>query len=165
VLITIAAVQHVWRRVNKDRKSRYLKTQNLDYDALENTFGAIRLHCGSSSKPSVRQSVDAQKTVIINGLAYRGLLDPKCNDVGATLLDNMHSFLRPTSVSSPHPSTSHCRETTNDVLYIVDVNKVQEGVCTAICDGDVKMLLVAYVSGFIARQLFVMAAVMLARPI
>jgi hypothetical protein len=29
----------------------------------------------------------------------------------------------------------------------------------------VKMLLVAYVSGFIARQLFVMAAVMLARPI
>jgi hypothetical protein len=111
------------------------------------------LHRGSSSRPSVRQFVDALKTVIFNGLAYRGLLDPKFDDDGATLLYNLHSFLRPSSVSSPGPSTTHYRETTNNVLYIVDVNKVQEGVCTAICDGDVKILLVAYVNGFIARHL------------
>ena len=33
------------------------------------------------------------------------------------------------------------------------MNKVQEGVRTAMCNGNVKMLLVAYVSGFIIRRL------------
>ena len=152
-LITTAAVQLVWRRVNNKRKSKYLENQNLNYDALENTFGAICLQYGSSCKPSVRQFVDVLKTVIINGLDYRGLLDPKCGDVRATLLHNLYSFLKPSSVSSPSPSTSHCRETTNNVLYIVDVNKVQEGVLTAICVGDEKMLLVAFVSDFISSHL------------
>jgi len=99
-LITIAAVQHVWRRV-KGKRFKYLETQNLNQDALENTFGAICLHCGSNNNPSVGQFVDAPKTVIINGLACRGLLDPHCEDDGATLLDNLHSFLKPSSVSSP----------------------------------------------------------------
>ena len=101
----------------------------------------------------VRKFVDALKTAIINGLAYRGLFDPKCGDDGSTVLDNLHSFLRPSSVSSSSPMTSHYRETTKDVLYIVDVKKVSEGVRTAIHDCDVKMILVAYVSGIIARHL------------
>jgi len=101
----------------------------------------------------VRKFVDALKTVIINGLAYRGLLDPKCGDDGATLLDNLHSFLRPSSVSSSSPTTSHFKETTNKVLYIVDVNKVEEGVRTAIRYCNLKKILVAYFSGFIARHL------------
>jgi len=111
------------------------------------------LHCGSKNNPSVGQFVDALKTVIINGLAYRGLLDPNCEDDGATLLDNLHSFLKPSSVSSPSQSTSHDRETTDNVLYIAHANEAQEGVRTAIRAGEVKMLSVAYVSGFIARHL------------
>jgi len=42
-LITVAAVQHVWRRV-KEKKFKYLETRNVNQDVLENTFGAIRLH-------------------------------------------------------------------------------------------------------------------------
>ena len=55
---------------NGERREK-VETQNLNQDALENTFGAIRLHCGSNNRPSVGQFVDA-----LNGLAYRGLLDP-----------------------------------------------------------------------------------------
>jgi len=112
---------------------------------LENTFGAICLHCGSNNNPSIGQFV------IISGLALRGLLN--CEDHGATLLDNLHSCLKPSVVSSPSQSISHDRETTDDVLYIVHVNEAQEGVRTATCAGDVKMFSVAYVSGFIARHL------------
>jgi hypothetical protein len=49
-------------------KFRFLDTRNPNQDALENTFGAISLHCGSNNNPS-----GALKTVIINGLAYRSL--------------------------------------------------------------------------------------------
>jgi len=110
------------------------------------------LHWGSNSNPSVRQLVDALKTVI-NCLAYRGLLAPNCEDDVATLLDNPHFFLKPSSVSSPSQLTSHDRETSDDVLYIVHPNEAQEEVCTAIHAGTVKMLSVAYVIGFIARRL------------
>ena len=64
----------------------------------------------------------------VNGLAYRGLLDPNCEDDSATLLDNLHSFLKPSSVCSPSQSSSHERETTNDVPYIAHANEAQEGV-------------------------------------
>jgi len=40
-LLTIAAVQHVWRRVNGEKKFTYCETRNLNEDPLENTFGAI----------------------------------------------------------------------------------------------------------------------------
>jgi hypothetical protein len=49
-------------------KFKLLDTRNLNPVALENTLGAIRLHCASNNNPS-----DALKTVIINDLAYRSL--------------------------------------------------------------------------------------------
>jgi hypothetical protein len=108
------------------------------------------LHCRSNNNPFVGQFVVALKTVII---AYRALLDRNCEDDVASLLDNLHSFLKPSNVSSPSQLTSHDRETTDDVTYIVLVNEAQEGVLTAVCDSDVKMLSIAYVIGFIARCL------------
>jgi len=57
-LITLAAIQHVWRRVNEEEKFKYLETRNLNQDALHNTHGAIRLHCGTNNNPSVGQFVD-----------------------------------------------------------------------------------------------------------
>jgi hypothetical protein len=101
--------------VNEEKKLKYLETRNQNQDAFENTFVAIRLHCGSNNNPSVGQFVDALKTGIVNGIAYRGLLDPNSEDDGAALLDNLHSFLMSPSVSSPSQSTSHDRETTYDV--------------------------------------------------
>jgi len=41
------------------------------------------LHCRSNNNPSVGQFVDALKTVI-SGLACRGLLNPNCEDDGAS---------------------------------------------------------------------------------
>jgi len=41
-LITIGAVQHVWRKLSEEHKFKFLETRNLNLDALENTFDAIR---------------------------------------------------------------------------------------------------------------------------
>ena len=64
-LIKIAVVQHVWRRVNEEKKFKFLETRNLNRVDLEKTFGVIHLHCGSNSNPSVGQFVGALKTVTI----------------------------------------------------------------------------------------------------
>jgi hypothetical protein len=91
-LITIGAVQHVWKNVSEEH----------------NTFGAIFLCCSSNNNPSVGQFVDALKTVIINGLAYRSLYGTNCEEHGASLLDKLHTFLKPSNASSTSPPTSHC---------------------------------------------------------
>jgi hypothetical protein len=109
-LIDITAAQHVWRRV-KGVGFKCLHTQNLNQDPLENTFGAVCSYCGSNNNPNVGQFVDAQKTGIINGLAIIGLCGRNCEDDGATVLDNLQSFLRAPDASSPNPSTSHGKET------------------------------------------------------
>ena len=82
-------------------------------------------------------------TVIISGLACRGLLNPNCEDDGATLLENLHSCLKTSVVPSPSQSTSHDRDTTDEVLHIVYVYEAQEGVHMTMCGGDVKMFSVA----------------------
>jgi hypothetical protein len=96
--------------MNEEKKFRILETLNLNQDTLKNTFGAICLHCGANNNPSVRQYVDALKTVIISCLTCRGLLDPNYEGDGATLLDNLHSFLKPFCVPSPSPLTGHDRD-------------------------------------------------------
>ena len=63
----IDAVQHVWRTL-RSAGFDYLETGSLNQDPLGNTFGVIRLHCGSDNNPTVGQFVDALKTSIINGL-------------------------------------------------------------------------------------------------
>jgi hypothetical protein len=57
-VITIGAVQHVWSKVSDEHKFKYLETRNLNQNALENTFDAIRLYCGSNSNPSFGQFVE-----------------------------------------------------------------------------------------------------------
>ena len=89
--------------------------RQVNQDALENTFGAVRQHCGSNNNPSVGQFVDALKTVIINGLAYKSLYGTNCEDDGASLLDKLHSFFKPTNASSTSQSTSHDSEATDTV--------------------------------------------------
>ena len=101
--------------MNEEEKFKYIETQTLNQNALQNKFGAICLHGRSNNNPSVGQFVDALKTVIISDLACRGLLKSDCDDDGATLLDNLHSCLKPSVVSSPSHS-SHDRETTDNVL-------------------------------------------------
>jgi len=53
----------------------------------------------------------------------------------------------------------------NASLVHVPHNEAQARVCMAIRAGDMKMLSLAYVSGFIARRLLLIAAVMLAKPV
>jgi hypothetical protein len=88
-LITIGAVQQVCRKVSEELKFKFFETRHLK----QNTFGAIRLHCGSNNNPSVGQFVDALKTVIINGPAYRSLYGTNCEDDGASLRTSYTHFL------------------------------------------------------------------------
>jgi hypothetical protein len=94
----------------------YLETRSLNQDPLENTFGIIRLNCGSNNNPTVGQFADALKTSITNGLAYAGLRNANCERDDTELLDNLHSLLKESSASRPNPSTSHGRETVHDGL-------------------------------------------------
>jgi len=58
----------------KEAGLTYLETTNRNQNPLENTFGVIRLHCGSNNNPTtVGQFVYALKTSIINGIAFRDL--------------------------------------------------------------------------------------------
>jgi len=140
--------------VNEEHKFKFLETRKLNQDGLENTFGAIHLHCGSSNKQSVGQFADALKTVIINDLAYRSLYGSNFEDECASLLENLHSFLKTSSASSTCPSTSHDSETTDSVLDIVHIGKeAQCGVSATVHACDMRMFSVAYVSGFIAKRL------------
>jgi hypothetical protein len=144
---------NVWRTV-REAGFDYLETRSLNQDPPENTFGAIRSYCGSNDNPSVGQFVDALKTSIINGLAFRGLRGTNCEDDGTTLLDDLHSLLRAPDASSPYPATSHDKETPDHVPKSFHVaEQVQEDIGTAVDAGDMEVLSVAYVSGFIARQL------------
>ena len=105
-IATIAAVQHVWRTL-RSAGFDYLETRSLNQDPLENTLGVIRWHCGSNNNPTVGQFVDALKTNIINGLAYKGLHNANCEGDDTELLDNLHSLLKESSASRPNLPTCH----------------------------------------------------------
>ena len=94
------------------------------------------------------QFVDALKTNIINGLAFRDLRNINCEDDTTELLDNLHSFLEGYDVSLSHPSTNHDTGTDGAVPIQVSEQVQQEEVLNC----DMKLLSVAYVSGFIARR-------------
>jgi hypothetical protein len=140
-LMDIAASCHVWRTV---------KTAGSPF---ENTLGAICFHCGSNSNQTVGQFVGALKTSIINGLAFSGLHGTKCEDDGTPLLDDLHSLLKVSDASPPNSSTSHSRENPDDVYDSLHVSEAVQQKVAALCAGDIEVFSVAYVSGFIARQL------------
>jgi hypothetical protein len=102
----------------------------------------------------VGQFLDALKTSIINGLAFSGLRGTNCEDDGTPLLDDLHLLLKVSDASTPIPSTSHSMENPDDDSDSFRVSKeVQLKVTAAVHAGDMAVLSVAYVSGFIARQL------------
>jgi hypothetical protein len=151
-LIEITAGQLVWRTV-KEVGFTFLHTQNLNQDPLENTFGAILSYCGFNNNPAVGLYIDAQKTSIINGLAYRGLCVTSCEDDGANVLDNLQSFLREPNSASRNPSMSHRKETPDDVSVSLHVAwHVQKDKCSAVHAGDIEVFSVGFVIGSIARQ-------------
>jgi len=63
--------------------------------------------CGSNSNPNVGQLVNAQKSSIINGLAFRGLSNTNCKDDKTELVGNLDSFLEESDASVPHPYINH----------------------------------------------------------
>ena len=130
--------------MNEEQKFKYLQTRNSNRGALENTFGVTHLHCGSNDNPPAGQFLDALKTVIINGVAYRS------KDDGACLLGKLHSLHEPSSASSTNRGT----ETTDSVADVFAIGKeAQLGVSAAVRACDTKLFLVSYVSGFMTKRL------------
>ena len=143
-----------------EHKFKFLETRNLNQDALENTFDAIHLHYGSNNNPSIGQFVEALKTVIINGLAYRSLYGINYEDDGASLLDKLLSFLKPSSASSTSPLTRHHSETTDSVPDIVHIGKeAQCGVSATVHVCDMKMFSVAMLVVSLSNTCFIKATV------
>jgi hypothetical protein len=136
----------------KEAGFKYLETKNLNQD--QDPLGTISLYCGSNDNPTVVQFLDALKTSIINGLAFRGLQDTNCEDDGTNHLVDLHSLLMASDASPLNPTTSHSRENPDDVSDSFHVaEKTQQKVAADVRAGDMEVFSVAYVSGFIARQL------------
>jgi hypothetical protein len=94
------------------------------------------------------QFLDTLKTVIISGLAYWN------KDGDAYLVDKLPPFLEPSSASSTSPSTSRGGETTDSFADVVSFGKeAQRAVSATVHACDMKLFLVVYVSGFIAKRL------------
>jgi len=83
------------------------------------------LHCGSNNNPSVGQFAVVLKTVFINGLVYRNLYCTDCEDDGASLLDKLHSFLKPSKATSASPLTIHDSKPTDTVPTLFILEKKQ----------------------------------------
>jgi hypothetical protein len=79
----------------------------------------------------------------------------------ATLLDNLQSLLRAPDSASQNHSTSHCKETPDEVSESLHVaQQVQKDTGAAVYAGDMEVFSVAYVIGSIVRQMLRMSAVM-----
>ena len=89
--------------MSEEHKFKFLETRNINHDALQNTFDAIRLHCGSNNIPCDEQIVAALKTVIINGLAYRSRYGTASMMVSVFWISYTH-FPKPSSASSTSQS-------------------------------------------------------------
>ena len=126
----------------------HLETQSLNQDPLENTFGVIRLHCGSNNNQTLGQFVDALRTSIINGLAYKDLCNANCEGDGTGLLDNLHSLLKESCAYQPNPATSHDRETIHDCL---SGSHIAQQVQWEVNGVEMNLFSVTHVSGFIVR--------------
>jgi hypothetical protein len=81
-------------------------------------------------------------------LLQLGLRTTNCEDDNNELLDNVHSFLEESDASVPHPSTNH--GTGKDCAVPIHVAEQVQQEVVLIC--DMKLLSVAYVSGFIAKH-------------
>jgi hypothetical protein len=87
--------------------------------------------------------VDALKTIIINALGIRDLCGTNCEDDGPTVLHNLQSLLRAPDASSLNPSTSHGKETPDDVPESFHVvQQVQKDTGAAV-HGDMEVFSVA----------------------
>jgi hypothetical protein len=138
----------------KEAGFKCLLTRNLNQEPLENTFGAIHSYYCSNNNPTVGHFVDALKTSIINGPAFRGLCETNCEDDGATLLDNLQSLFRAPDVASRNPSTSRGKETPDTVPESFHVaHQVQKDICAAVQTGDMEVFSVAYVCCYACKTL------------
>ena len=94
------------------------------------------------------QLVNALKTSIINGLAFRGLRKTNCKDDKTELVHNIDSFLEESDASPLHPSIN-CGTGTDDAVPVHVAEQVQQ---EEVLSCYMKLLSVAYVSGFIATH-------------
>jgi len=93
------------------------------------------------------------------------VLTQNCKDDGATHLDNLHFFFKPSIISSPSQSTSHDGGYWRCCKHCWHAWSTGIGLHTTIPAADMKMLSVAYVSVFIARCQLLMASVMLPKTV
>jgi hypothetical protein len=80
---------------------------------------------------------------------YTGLCNANCEGDDTELLDNVHSYLKESHASPPNSSISHGRETRHNGLR---GPHIAEQVQWEVNDVDMELLLVAYVSHFIASH-------------
>jgi hypothetical protein len=86
--------------------------------------------------------MDALKTSIISGLAFRDLRNTNCEGDDTELLDNLHSFIEESDGSLPPPSTNHSTGKDGAVSVHVAEQVQQEELLNC----DMKLLSVAYVT-------------------
>ncbi|XP_063244533.1 uncharacterized protein LOC134544224 isoform X2 [Bacillus rossius redtenbacheri] len=145
-ITSMNAAVHVWR-VLSEAGFRFLQLRNLNQDALENLFGAIRSYCGSNYNPTIYQFSAALKTAVINSLAFKGY-SGNCQADHATVLSDLHTFLFGLEPSDKNASSG---DVVVKPCYDSYVNAVAD-IENAVQCGDISVLPDAYVAGYIVRK-------------
>ncbi|KAL1489478.1 hypothetical protein ABEB36_014366 [Hypothenemus hampei] len=149
-ITSLNAIMGIWEYL-KSRGFDSLKTRSLNQDPLENTFGNVRAGCGRADNPTAAQFISSLKTQIINGLSSRPL-GGNCEEDEASLLSNLHNFLRTGNDSAEHnkedkETVGHTPQSSEHGI----LPNIAEQITDAVVTGQLATLSVAYVSGFVCK--------------
>ncbi|KAK9688515.1 hypothetical protein QE152_g35268 [Popillia japonica] len=103
-LSNIKAMRGLWQKIKNESSMHYLKTRNINQDALENMFGGIRGYCGSNTNPTSQQFIYSLRCHIINGLTNRSIQTTNCKRDHGELLTNLIHFFEDRSTGSEQRS-------------------------------------------------------------
>ncbi|XP_063226077.1 uncharacterized protein LOC134532935 isoform X2 [Bacillus rossius redtenbacheri] len=145
-ITSINAAIHVWN-VLSEAGFQYLQLRNLNQDALENLFGAVRSYCGSNFNPTTSHFTAALKTAVINNLAFKGY-SGNCQPDNASVLTDLQSFLL------GHKSSTHDQVSSGVVVECCDKSYVRAvtEIEIAVQGGEASVMPAAYVAGYVARK-------------
>lgn len=150
-LVSLNAIQGIWKELASKGISM-LRPRSLNQDPLENLFGAIRNGCGCNDNPNVKQFIGSLKTQILNGLTNQNFSGTNCEEDDNILLSNLRSFL---DITTEQFEEGHSQGQKKS--EISDENVLDELVVNMsadVCTGNINILSVAYVAGFIVKTIF-----------
>lgn len=150
-MVSLNAIQGIWKELEL-RGASILRPRSLNQDPLENLFGSIRYGCGCNDNPTVKLFIGSLKTQILNGLTNQSVVGTNCEEDDNTLLSNLKSFLNVTTEQVEGVDNSQ-KDLTADGVPEPILEELSNDISIHISSGNINILSVAYVAGFILKSI------------